>query len=531
MTKESTGTISLLFTDLVGSTELLTDLGDEAAEAIRRTHFRLLRDAVRERGGQEVKNLGDGLMVVFKSAVEAIACAEDVQRRVYRLNSDGGERQMQVRVGIHVGEPIRDEDDYFGTPVVVAKRLCDAAGGGEVLVSDLAHKLVGSRGDHRFEDRGAVPFKGLPDQHVWALRWEPTEHTALPLPLEIDLSTGRPAAFVGRDEVMAEMRAAWRRMHEGRRQVLLIGGEAGMGKTRVAAELAAELHAEGAVVLYGRCDEDGVVPYQPFAEALRHYVERSQPEELRLHLPSTASHLARLVPDVDDRLPGGGAVPAEDATGLRYRLFEALATLLCSVARSHPVLLVIDDLHWMDQPTAMMLRHFVRSTAHCRITIIGTWRDNEVGRRSPMKEVIPELRRDAGFRSVQLSGLATPAVEQMMASAAGHELTRPGRRLAEILVRETEGNPFFLNEILLHLLEEGAIYRGEGGRWRTRAGSASDVDIPESVWDVIGQRLGQLSEAANGILEVASVVGREFGLDVLQEVTEESEATLLDLIE
>ena len=129
--------VTFLFTDLVGSTEMLDRLGDDGAEQVRRTHFRLLRDAVTGAGGEEVKNLGDGLMVAFSSALAAVRCATAMQQAVAQHNLGERDAVLDVRIGLHVGEPIRDEDDYFGSSVVVAKRLSDRARGGQVIASDL----------------------------------------------------------------------------------------------------------------------------------------------------------------------------------------------------------------------------------------------------------------------------------------------------------------------------------------------------------------------------------------------------------
>jgi DNA-binding SARP family transcriptional activator/WD40 repeat protein len=153
------GIVFILFSDLVGSTELLDRLGDDAADELRRTHFKLLRDAVDAHGGHEVKNLGDGLMVVFTSAVDAVSCAVEIQRAVAEYNSTSS--QLDVRVGLHVGEPIRDEDDFFGMPVVVAQRLCDAASPDQILASDLVRELVGRRGAFVFSDVAPVTVEGL----------------------------------------------------------------------------------------------------------------------------------------------------------------------------------------------------------------------------------------------------------------------------------------------------------------------------------------------------------------------------------
>ncbi len=155
------GIVTLLFTDLVSSTELLDRLGDEDFERLRRIHFQLLREAVAASGGEEVKNLGDGLMVVFPSALDAIGCAVAMQQAVALHNAEPDVAPIAVRVGLHAGEPILEEDDYFGTPVVVAKRLCDRAGGGQILVSDLVAALVGGRRQFSFRTVGAVELKGI----------------------------------------------------------------------------------------------------------------------------------------------------------------------------------------------------------------------------------------------------------------------------------------------------------------------------------------------------------------------------------
>jgi class 3 adenylate cyclase len=156
-----TGLVTLLFTDLVASTELLDRLGDEEFERLRRIHFQLLREAVAASGGQEVKNLGDGLMVVFPSALDAIGCAVAMQQAVDLHNAEPDVAPIAVRVGLHAGEPIVEDDDYFGTPVVVAKRLCDRAAGGQILESDLVAALVGGRRQFSFRDVGAMELKGL----------------------------------------------------------------------------------------------------------------------------------------------------------------------------------------------------------------------------------------------------------------------------------------------------------------------------------------------------------------------------------
>ena len=276
------GVVTFVFTDLVGSTGWLERLGEDGAEELRRTHFSLLRLAVAEAGGQEVKNLGDGLMAAFASPLGALGCALAVQRSVAAHNQAHLERRLEVRVGLQAGEAVRAEDDFFGTAVVVAKRLCDRADGGQILAGALVASLVGSRGDFRFRPLGPLQLKGLSvpvpavdvawqrpeDGAAWDLLGEAAEQIPLPV-----LLTGSGRIFVGRDQELERLKQLWKEASSGpERRLVLLAGEPGIGKTRLAGELAAVVHAEGAAVLAGRCDEDLGVPYQPFVEALRHYV-------------------------------------------------------------------------------------------------------------------------------------------------------------------------------------------------------------------------------------------------------------------
>ncbi len=159
--RHATGTVFILFTDLVSSTELLEAIGDEAMDQVRRTHFQLLREAVRASAGEVVKTAGDGVMCIFASGLDAIGCAVGMQEAVQHYNNQPGVHQVQMRVGMHAGEAVREEDDYFGTPVVIAKRLCDLAGPGQILASDLVRALVGNRGHFNFRDTGPMSLKGI----------------------------------------------------------------------------------------------------------------------------------------------------------------------------------------------------------------------------------------------------------------------------------------------------------------------------------------------------------------------------------
>ena len=208
--------IAVLFTDLVDSTKLASALTPEAAGALRRAHFSALRQAVAASGGSEVKTLGDGLMVVFPVASAALSCAVAMQQAVDRDNL-GASRPLGLRVGISVGEVSREEDDFFGDPVIEAARLCASAVGGQILVADLVRAMAGRRSSHAFIPRGALELKGLPEP-VEALEvvWEPWreggEAAAMPAPPRLG-----PGAFgvIGRDTETALLADAFKRVAAG----------------------------------------------------------------------------------------------------------------------------------------------------------------------------------------------------------------------------------------------------------------------------------------------------------------------------
>ena len=521
------GIVALLFTDLVGSTELIERLGDAEAESLRRTHFRLLRSAVKATEGQEVKNLGDGLMVVFPSAVAAVNCAVAMQRSVDAQNRERG-GALQVRISLHVGEPIREGDDYFGTPVVVASRHCAVAEGGQIVASDLVRALAEPRSDAPFRPLGSLVLKGLAEPVVaWEVGWEALGGQRVPLPPALVGEDRTP--FVGRQSEAKELAEHWQAAKAGHRRFVLLAGEPGIGKTRLASELACRAHDEGAVVLLGRCDEEAVVWYQPFVEAVHYYVTRSSPDELLAELGHHAAELARLVPEVAERLPGLAGAQRPEPEAERFRLFEAVTSLLFHASRRDPVLLVLDDLHWADKPTLQLLRHLVRSPEPGALLVLGAYRDTELRRSHPLAEALADLRRDDLLERVVLRGLSTDDVANLLARRAVHGPALEPTTLAETLHQQTEGNPFFIEEVIRHLVETGGLVHRDG-RW-SASPNLGRIGIPEGVKEVVGRRLSRLGEATNRALTVGAVIGQEFGLGVLEPVSDLPATELVDALE
>ena len=524
----SGGTVSLLFTDLVGSTALMNQIGDEPAEALRRAHYRLLREAVAQNHGHETKNLGDGLMVVFDTATSAVACAVAIQRAVLRHNQHQS-HPLSVRVGINVGEPIRSQEDYFGWSVVTARRLCDQAEDGQILASEVVTHLA--------QPDGAVSFRPVGELSVGTLGkavsafevvWEAVAEEALPLPAPVCAHS--LDEFVGRDADLGRLRLSWGRAAQGSRQLFFVGAEPGMGKTSLVMQAAREFLSQEAAVLYGGCDEETLVPYQPFVEAARGYIAGCPPLELADQLRTTATDLSRVVPDIAERLPGTAPPPSLTAEEARYRVFDAFRRLLAAATAAWPVLLVLEDLHWADRGSLLLLQFLVRELPRARLMILGTYRDSEVDKRHPLSIAMADMRRDVNVQRIFLGGLSVDEVADMLEAQSGHELDERGLSIVHAIHQQTEGHPLFVSEILRHLTETGRI-GFEHGRWVSDVRAAADISAPEGVVSAIGLRLSRLSPDSSRALELASVIGPEFSLPLLRSLAGMDEEKLIDVLE
>ena len=520
MTERSTAIV--LFTDLVGSTELRSRLGEDAAEALRQQHDALVIDAVQANRGTVVKNLGDGFMATFVGASDAVGAAVAIQQALERHNRSSSSG-LAVRIGISAGDVVVDKGDCFGSPVIEASRLCGAAEGGQILASEIVRWMARSGGTN-FALVGALELKGLPEAvPTVEVRWEPLPQSPVPLPTFLT-DIGR--IFVGREAELDHLSQLWKEATAGELRVVLVAGEPGVGKTRLAAELARRVHDQGATVLAGRCDEDLGVPYQPFVEALRHFVDHAP--GLAERLGRYGGELARLVPEISELAPGLAAPLRSDPEMERYRLFDALAAWLNAASNEEPLLLVLDDLQWAARPTLMLLRHVLRAGAG-RVLVVGTYRDTELTHDHPLVDVVADLRREGGVDRLSLGGLDDAGVAAIVEQSAGRALDDAGLALARAVYEETEGNPFFVREVLRHLAETGAVQRQADG-WVTRL-PVDQLGIPQGVREAVGHRLSRLSSPTNQTLRVAAVAGAEFELGVVQAAGELSEEALLGAVE
>lgn len=341
------------------------------------------------------------------------------------------------------------------------------------------------------------------------------------LPAQLQLSSTFP--FVGRTGELERLRALMPRAQGESRRVVLLGGEPGSGKSRLVREFAAEAAAGGAIVLYGACDAEVRTPYGPFVQALDRLARSAEPAELRDALGSGGGELTRLLPDLPTRVEGLAPAIEADPDTERHRLHTAVADLLAGITRGRPALLVLEDAHWADAPTLLLLRHLARN-ASGRVLLLATFRHPEADVTEALSEALADLRRFDVVR-LALGGLSADEVAEFVQRAAGRQLNPELRRLAGEIGALTEGNPFLVCELWRALVETGSVEL-DGPAIRI-ARPPAELSSPESVREVVSQRLSRLGAATIDLLELAAAAGSQFDLDVVRRAAGLDEPELL----
>ncbi|MFN2388284.1 MAG: AAA family ATPase [Actinomycetota bacterium] len=513
------GTVTVLFTDVEGSTGLGERAGDISARRILRAHDDLIRVRVEEHGGREIKSLGDGFMVAFPSARRAVECAVAIQRALHEVSRGSADDALRVRMGLNAGEAIHEGGDLFGSAVSAAARISDKARGGEILVSEVVKALIGTHGDLDFKDRGRVRLKGFEDRwRLYEVVWQQG-------------SEGAPGSdrtpFVGRQEERAALRKHLERLAQGRGGLVMIGGEPGVGKTRIAEEIALEAQARDFRALTGRCYEmDSPPPYLPFIELLEAASREVDKETFRIALGDAAGEVAKVMPQLRNMysdLPPPLDLPPEQE---RRYLFNSISEFVTRAAATTPLVVVLDDLHWADESSLLLLQHIAQGLEETGVLILGTYRDVELDAERPLAAALDNLVRRRLAHRMTLKRLSLEGVEAMLTKLGGQA---PPDVLVDAIFKETDGNAFFVEEVYRHLLEEGRLF-GSDGRWRADL-SIEELEVPEGVRLVIGRRLQRVAEPTRKALTVAAVIGRTFPFDLLEMVGEVEGDELLDAVD
>ncbi|MCH7737298.1 MAG: AAA family ATPase [Chloroflexi bacterium] len=314
--------------------------------------------------------------------------------------------------------------------------------------------------------------------------------------------------FIGRQQELAVLATALDDALAGRGQMVMLAGEPGIGKTRLAQELAGHAQDRGAQVLWGWCHEQtGAPPYWPWMQLIRAQVETTDSGQLRQDMGPGAADIAQILPELTGILEGLDQSPVLEPEQARFRLLFSMTTFLKNVSRSQPLVLVLDDLHWADQSSLLLLEFLAREIASSCTMVVGTYRDNEVTGSHPLAQTLGSLVRENNFHQVALTGLSREEVGEFVEARAGVTVSEAA---VDSLHQRTEGNPLFVGEVVSSVSPEEI---GQNQDWV--------AGIPQAVREAISRRLGRLSETCNKILRSASVIGRDFDLALLRTLSAE----------
>ncbi|MDQ2939611.1 MAG: AAA family ATPase [Actinomycetota bacterium] len=516
---QTEGTVTIMFTDVENSTKLLSSRGFTESHEIMRAYESIIDEKVAEHAGRRIKGLGDGFMISFGSVRHGVECALEIQRAIAEYGKQNPERKMRIRIGINTGEVVEEAGDIFGAAVNVAARVAGKARGGEILVSDVVRQLVGPMAEIQFTVRGRYRLKGFPDR--WRLHQvTPGEvkevHRALP--------TGD--GFVDREQERLDIRMILDRAMSGAGGMLFLGGAPGIGASRLASEVAREASSQGWFVLSGRCPEEGGAPYAPFREVLGAAVAGSTAKALLEAAKDNGPLIAHLMPSLRQKvraMPNPGEIAADK---LRERLFRAAFDFLSNIRGPKPLLVVLDDLHWADEATVLLVRDLAERVGGSHMVVIGTYWDTELESGRTFGTVLSRLLRRRRAQRIALGKLSDGSVEKIAAGVAETALS-PTQMMG--IQAATGGNPLFVEHSALYMAESESML-GATGRAQNSF-TEEDLELAQSVRGLIGRRLERLSEPAQRMLVAAGIVGRDFDIALLEAFGELSGHELRDALE
>lgn len=518
------GPVTLMFTDVESSTEMTSKIGDERWRDVINKHHETLAAIASEHGGREIKSLGDGLMLAFTSARRAVQASVAIQDALSSATAQG--EPFKVRIGLNTGEVAHDQGDMLGSAVNAASRIAARAEGGQILAAEVVKQLVGTMPGIEFRDRGRVTLKGFSE------RWRLFEISSTRVRERPDRTE-----FVGRDEERSDLKDRLDAALAGSGSLVMIGGEPGIGKTRLAEEIGADARSRGALALIGRCqDVDSPLPYAPWVE-MTNTIARIAPKEVfRQALGEDASEIARLVPEIRRMFPDVAEPLRMPPEQERHYLFNSILNYLERSSRLQPLLFILDDLQWADDASLLLLKQAAERVQEMPILIIGTYRDIELEVARPLARTLEDLLRRRLVHRLSLRRFSEEGVERLLLALSQRLLTGgrqsaapPPPALVKMIYQETEGNPFFVEEVFQHLNEEGRLFTSDGS-WQSDV-AIEEFEVPESVRLVIGRRLEKLSETTRRVLTTASLIGPTFSYDLLEDLEGDDPDAVIDAID
>jgi len=508
-----------MYTDIVGFTAL-TQQDEPLALELLDEHRKQIRPLLTQHGGREVKTLGDGFVVEFAETLNALRCGVEIQHTFFERNRRFPTRRIDLRIGIHAGEVTPEGDDLLGDTVNVASRIVPMSEPGGVCISRVVLDEAKDQLPQPCTPLGPSPLKGvaLPvSLYRIDLPWRVAPGAPGPVPTS---PPGRwdpsvqESPLVGRSEEVDRLQVFVDSIPQGKGGALFLCGDAGVGKSRLARETRSYAFLRGVRTLTATPSEiHGGVPYAPWLQLLRRVVREETGDRLVRLCGPYAGDLAKLVPEVLEKVGSLQPAPSGDPAQERLRLFDGVTEFLLALARDQPLLLLVEDLGWADPASLQLLRHLLRNLEGASVGVLGTYRPIETSEGSPLGQFLEELNRDRMLRILSLAGLSEVEVAGLAERILGDGGIVPPLR--QMLYERTGGNPFFVEEILRELVREGGLARTPKGWNLAREGG---IHIPSSVRAVLEERLQGFDAPTREVLETAAVVGQESDLGVLERI-------------
>jgi predicted ATPase/class 3 adenylate cyclase len=509
-----------MFTDLVGYTAL-TQENESAALAMLQEHAGLLRPVFARHGGREVKMIGDSFLVEFSSALNATLCAVEIQKVLYERNVSNPSSKIQLRIGIHIGDVVYRGADVFGDAVNIASRIEPLASPGSVCISQQVYDQVWNKMDH--------PLVGL-GKHELKNVQVPMEVYRVVLPWEKEAISGearKVLPLVDRVEELGRLKMALEKAVQGEGNLVFVAGEAGVGKTRIAEELSSAAKEKRLITLYGRCSRrEGKIPYAPWIEQIREFVRSSPAQLLFKVVGNYGAEVAKLVPEITASVGPVNSISTGSVDQDRLRFIDSISQLVVNISKESPLLLMIDDMNWSDASSLDLVLSAARQAGTHRILMVGIYRDVEVEEDSDLFEFLYEVKREKLGETLPLKGFGPEDTGLMIGEILGQKSVDAEFR--DLVYTRTAGNPFFIEELVRSMVEQGVLFRTAKG-WDRKP--ISEIEIPSGVRTVIKQRLSNLDEESLNVLSVASVTSsesKEFSFALLKAVTGMDENKLVD---
>ena len=502
-----------MFTDMVGYSDL-TQRDEVGTLRLLNEHRQIVRPALAEFGGREIKTVGDAFMVEFADGLTAARCAVEIQRRHAERNRDVSLQEITIRIGLHAGEVIEQEGDLYGDTVNVASRIEPLSPPGGICLSEPVYEAAKSGLDIPMTPLGPATLKNI---HL------PIAVYRIDLRPERRVPT-REGPWVNRDAELEQLDGSLEAAIEATGTVVFLAGEAGVGKTRLAERAIRAAARRGAYAVFGRASEEGSdAPYSLWIEAIRGLAAELSPAAWNRAVGDYAREIGELVPDLAPRSPQELPPAETDPDRARDRLFAAVVQLFRAVASEDPVVLLMDDIQWADSGSLRLLDAFGQRLDGSRVLVLASFRVDPEQSSTVLGEVVRSLMGSSHAVRIDVKRLDLDAVRQLVLLLVKTKAI-PDAFVLQVFAK-THGNPYFVGEVIQSLRAQG-ILTGEPDRPLARL--PESLPLPDTVRRVVRQRLELLDPELTRFLRAVAVLGREFPSRPLGSLTGLSEEPLVE---